>query len=151
MPEFSQVFAATVRDGIKGATQQIKDERKTYLQYLDERQRGDVPTLNEFAELVTLLDRGVLDTEDIQLERLEISGEYEQTLTVGSEGTGSISVQVGPARLALSGSQSRERASTTNLRVMASYRTRPRSDYLNEARNVLPPLPAIVPTPDPTP
>ena len=147
MAEFSKVWAAACRDGIQGALEPVRVQRRQYVAYLQERERdGAGAGADEFAELVTLTDRGLMAAEDIVLEHLIVSGSYEQALRVATEVEGGVEIQAGPARLRAGGSQVNDRTSTTNLQASATYRSRPRSEFLAATMESLPARPPVGPT-----
>jgi hypothetical protein len=140
MPELAETFAAVVKGGIDGALQPLHAERNNYLKYLKERSESTPPE-NAYQELVELSDRGMMDSDDVVLDELTISGQYEHRLNKVSGMSGDVAVAVGPARVGGSLHGETTEASTSTLQVTAKYRTRPRSDFLQDTMAALPPRP----------
>lgn len=151
MPELTEAWGRVCRDSVKAANSVASDDRANYLKYLAERSKtpGDP---NAYQELVQLTDRGLMDTEDVVLESLTVQGEYLHNLQRTNDAKGEIAIAIGPARLAASGSQGRVETSQSNLRLTATFRTRPRSEFLLATLDSLPPRPvAAAPPAKPNP
>lgn len=146
MPELAETFAAVVKGGIDGALKPLHAERNNYLKYLAERSKSVAPE-DAFQEAVELSDRGIMDSDDVVLDELTISGQYDHKLDVGSNASGEVAVQIGPARIGGSAGTTRQEGSTSTLQVTARYRTRPRSEFLADTLASLPARPVASATP----
>jgi hypothetical protein len=146
MPELTEAFGKVVRDGVQGALQGAREDRINYLKYLAERSKAAGPA-DAYQELAALTDRGLVDSEDVQLETFGIQAEYVHSFQQTTGAKGELSVAVGPARLSAGGSLERQEGSSTNLRLTATYRTRPRSEFLRETLESLPPRASAQPAP----
>jgi hypothetical protein len=146
MPELAETFAAVVKGGIAGALQPLHEERRNYLKYLAERSKETTPE-NAYQEAVELSDRGIMDSDDMVLDELVISGQYEHRMDKASGHEGEVSVAVGPARIGGKLHGERSEGSTSTLQVQARYRSRPRADFLQSTLDALPPRPAAAAKP----
>ena len=141
MPELAETFAAVVKGAIAGSLQPLHDERRNYLEYLEERSKKTEPE-NAYQELVELSDRGIMDSDDMVLDELIVGGQYEHRMDKSSGHEGEVSVAVGPARIGGKLHGEKSEGSTSTLQVTARYRSRPRADFLQSTLDALPPRPA---------
>lgn len=146
MPELHEAFGAVVKNALKGTLQPLHDERANYLRYLRERSESTAPE-NAYQELVELSDRGLMDSDDVVLEELTISGQYEHRVDKRQTTDGEVAVAVGPARVGGKLHSDRAEGSTSTLQVTARYRTRPRKEFLQDTLDALPPRPVAAALP----